>query len=130
VQSAFALLLTWTLDGKPASLLDELRRYVTADSWERYRKVDGLISKAWLSNSEPHEFAAFYLWETEAGRENEVRRMRNVTKITGVEPTIRRWTVEAVQEGQHAPLNLSSVGQAWSAVDDNTGNQVRRKAEG
>lgn len=110
----YALLLRWNLAGKDPEMLDELRQYIRDKSWERYRTVRHLAGKSWLSNPDPFEFAAFYLWETVEARENEVRHMHHVNEITGVEPTIVRWDVEAMQVGQHEPIDFAVVGQAWS----------------
>jgi hypothetical protein len=76
--------------------------------------VDGLFHKVWLSSREPYVFAAFYLWETEEARENEVRRMHRVKEITGVDAAVQRWDVEAAQEGRHGVEELRSIGRAWS----------------
>lgn len=39
--------------------------------------------------------------------------MYRVKAMTGIDPTITRLTVEAIQEGKHSIQKLTSVGLAW-----------------
>ena len=113
-KTAYALLLTWTLPQDAHATLEKLRYYITAQSWPRYRSTNGLIQKTWLSSIEPSQFAAFYLWQTDAARENEIQHMHRVREITGVDATILKWDVEAIQEGQHDDDDILLVGRAWA----------------
>lgn len=109
----FALLLEWNLAGKPPELLGELRRYITEESWDHDRSVDGLFQKVWLSRIDPDAFAAFSLWTSAAAREREIRRMHRVKDIIGIDADIETWDVEAAQEGRHGSVDLTSMGKAW-----------------
>ncbi|MBR0641696.1 hypothetical protein [Plastoroseomonas hellenica] len=111
----FALLLKWDLAGRPPELLGELRRYITEESWDHYRSIDGLFQKVWLSRIDPDGFAAFYLWTSAEAREREIRRMHRVKQIIGVDASVEAWDVEAAQEGRHGPIDLTSIGKAWPA---------------
>jgi Putative mono-oxygenase ydhR len=70
------------LKEKPQEIFDELRQYIAAESWARYRDKKGLCQKIWFSNSETGEFGGFYLWETEEAMEEEIRTMYRVKLLT------------------------------------------------
>lgn len=46
--------------------------------------------------------------------EEEIRTMYRVKTMTGVDPTIHRFDVEAIQEGDHSIEKLTSMGLAWT----------------
>lgn len=45
--------------------------------------------------------------------EEEIRTMYRVKSMTGVDPTITRLDVEAIQEGDHSIESLTTMGLAW-----------------
>jgi hypothetical protein len=108
----FALLLLWDFSTQPPQLLEQLRRYIAEDSWARYADRPALRQKVWFSNQQARQWGAFYLWETEQAREQELATMGRVQAMTGVAPRIDRFDVEAVQEGDHTLGDLRQAGLA------------------
>jgi Putative mono-oxygenase ydhR len=108
----FALLLLWDFSSQPPELLAQLRRYIAEDSWARYADRPGLRQKVWFSNQQTRQWGAFYLWETEQAREQELATMGRVQAMTGVAPRIDRFDVEAVQEGDYSLGDLRRAGLA------------------
>ena len=108
-----ALLLTWDLSDRKPELISELRKYVASESWGRYRDVPGLVEKTWFSDEKAMVFGAFYLWETAIALERELADTHSVEVITGVKPTVRRFDIEAIQEGRHSVTNRFASGKAW-----------------
>jgi len=45
--------------------------------------------------------------------EEEIRTMYRVKAMTGIDPTIHKFDVEAIQEGDHSIEKLTSMGLAW-----------------
>ena len=111
----YALLLTWDLSSNDPEVFQELRSYIAAESWQRYRGVEGLIQKVWFSNEETGVFGAFYLWQSRESRERETASMYRIEEKTGVKPVIRRFEIEAIQEGTHHVEELLERGQAWAS---------------
>ena len=109
-----ALLLTWDLSASKPEIISELRKYVADESWQRYRDVPGLVEKTWLSDEKALVFGVFYLWETTVALERELADPHCIEEITGVAPTVRRFEVEAIQEGVHQTDNRFAAGKAWS----------------
>ena len=109
----YALILNWDLSQKPKEIFQILREYIANESWKRYENKKGLAQKVWYSNSETGQFGGIYLWETKEAMEEEIRTMYRVKAMTGIDPTITRLTVEAIQEGKHSIQKLTSVGLAW-----------------
>jgi hypothetical protein len=54
-----------------------------------------------------------YLWETKEAMEEEIKTMYRVKSMTGVDATITRSNVEAIQEGNHTIEKLTEIGLAW-----------------
>lgn len=88
--------------------------YIADESWKRYATKEGLIQKTWFSDPAGGEFGAFYLWESEEHREEEIRTMQRVKAMTGRNASIHRYEVEAIQKGLHAQVGLTRGGLAWS----------------
>ena len=109
----YALILNWDLSGKPADIFNTLRKYIADESWKRYENKKGLAQKVWYSHEESGRFGAFYLWETEAAMEEEIRTMYKIKSMTGVDAAITRLRVEAIQEGDHSVNELTAAGLAW-----------------
>lgn len=108
-----ALILNWDLSQLPREIFQTLRSYIKNESWKRYEDKPGLIQKTWYSNEETGQFGGIYLWETTEAMEEEIRIMYRVKSMTGVDPTITRLNVEAIQEGQHQVKRLTKMGLAW-----------------
>jgi hypothetical protein len=109
----FALILNWDFSQKPKTIFEQLRQYIADESWKRYEGKKGLVQKIWYSNTETGQFGGIYLWESKEAMEEEIRTMYRVKAMTGVDPIIHRFDVEAIQEGDHAIDKLTSVGLAW-----------------
>ena len=93
--------------------LDGLRTYIAQRSVPKYREMQGLRLKIFLSDSEGDTFGALYLWETESALEAALPELgTSVRKRWGIEPRMQRFMVEAVVEGRHSTPDLSRVGQA------------------
>ncbi len=110
----YALILNWDLSQKPKDIFQILREYIANKSWKRYENKKNLIQKVWYSNEETGQFGGIYLWETKEAMEEEIRTMYRVKSMTGIDPTITRLDVEAIQEGDHSIEKLTSMGLAWA----------------
>ncbi len=109
----YALILNWDLSEKSKAIFEQLRQYIADESWKRYEGKKGLVQKIWYSNIETGQFGGVYLWASKEAMEAEIQTMYRVKAMTGVDPTIHRFDVEAIQEGDHAIEILTSVGLAW-----------------
>ena len=109
----YALILNWDLSQKPKAIFEQLRQYIADESWKRYEGKKGLVQKVWYSNIETGQFGGIYLWETKEAMEEEIRTMYRVKAMTGVDPAIHSFDVEAIQEGDHSIENLTAMGLAW-----------------
>ena len=109
----YSLILNWDLSEKPKEIFQRLREYIAHESWKRYENKEGLVQKVWYSNEETGQFGAIYLWETKKAMEEEIRTMYRIKSMTGIDPTITRLNVEAIQEGKHRIENLTNMGLAW-----------------
>lgn len=109
----YALILNWDLSQKPKDIFHTLRTYIKNESWKRYQDKPGLVQKTWYSNEQTGQFGGIYLWETREAMEEEIRTMYRVKSMTGVDPTITRLNVEAIQEGHHQVKKLTEIGLAW-----------------
>ena len=107
-----ALLMQFEL-GATYGSLDDLRTYIAQQSVPKYREMQGLRLKIFLSDSDGDTFGALYLWETESALEAALPELgTSVRNRWGIEPRMQRFTVEAVVEGRHSTPDLSRVGQA------------------
>ena len=109
----YVLILNWDLSEKSKDIFQTLREYIAHESWKRYEDKGGLIQKVWCSNEETKQFGAIYLWETKEAMEEEIRTMYRVKAMTGIDPTINKYQIEAIQEGDTNVDNLTSIGLAW-----------------
>lgn len=109
----YILILNWDLSQKPKEIFQILREYIKNESWNRYKSKEGLIQKTWYSNEETGQFGGIYLWETREAMEEELKTMYRVKSITGIDPTITRLNIEAIQEGNHNIEKLTEIGSAW-----------------
>jgi len=114
----YALILNWDLSEKPKEIFQTLREYIANESWKRYENKKGLIQKVWYSNEETGQFGGIYLWETKEAMEEEIQTMYRVKAMTGVDPTIHKFNIEAIQQGDHTIENLTSMGLAWINKND------------
>lgn len=79
------------------------------------RTKKDLIQKVWYSNEETGQFGGIYLWQRKEGMEEENRTMYRVKSKTGVDPTITKSNIEAIQEGDNTVESLTKLGLAWNA---------------
>ena len=107
-----ALLMQFELSSTYGSL-DDLRTYIAQQSVAKYRDMEGLRLKIFLSDAVGDTFGALYLWETESALEAALPELGNsVRQRWGITPKMQRFEVESVVEGRHSTPDLSRVGQA------------------
>lgn len=107
-----ALLMQFELSATYGSL-DALRTYIAERSVPKYRDMEGLRLKIFLSDTDSDTFGALYLWETESALEAALPELGNsVRKRWGIDPRMRRFEVEAIVEGRHTTPDLSRIGHA------------------
>src|SRR4030042_136074 len=106
----YILILNWDLSEKPREIFQKLREYIANESWKRYANKKGLVQKIWYSNEETGQFGGIYLWESKDAMEEEIRTMYRVKAMTGVDPSINEFAVEAIQEGDHSLEKLTTKG--------------------
>ena len=113
-----ALLILWDLSAGSKVNADELRTYIREESMARFRQVEGLRQKTWISNAETGAWGALYLFETKAQADEVVAHVMEgrVVQLTGLRPEVRRFEVEAVVEGRHSGLDLLASGLALEDV--------------
>jgi len=111
------LLMLFDLTTSPVTV-EDLRPKVAGDSVPRWREMPGLRLKVFLSDSEAQAFGALYLWETEEALAAAIPYLEasSTQRLTGVVPSMRRFDVEAIVEGQHSTPDLSQVGRAMAAA--------------
>lgn len=109
-----ALVVTWDLSAGSKSSIEELREYIRNESMARFRQVEGLRQKTWISNPETQRWGAFYLFERREQADEVVAHVNEgrVVQLTGLKPSIERFEVEAVIEGQHSGVDLLTTGLA------------------
>lgn len=109
----YILILNWDLHKKEKEIFLTLRKYIADESWKRYENKKGLIQKVWYSNEETGQFGGIYLWEKRESMDEEIRTMYRVKEITGVDPSISKYNIEAIQEGDNNTEKLTAIGLAW-----------------
>ena len=93
--------------------LDALRMYIAERSVPKYRQMDGLRLKVFLSDARGDAFGALYLFETEQALEAVLPELgSSVRERWGVTPRFQWFEVEAIVQGRHTTPDLSRVGQA------------------
>ena len=107
-----ALLMLVELSATHGSL-EVLRTYIAERSVPKYRAMDGLRLKVFLSDAADDAFGALYLFETESALEAALPELgSSVRERWGVTPRLQRFEVEAIVEGRHTTADLSRVGHA------------------
>src|ERR1700682_3138902 len=107
-----ALLMQFDLSATYGSV-EGLRTYIADRSVGKYREVEGLRLKIFLSDPEGDMFGALYLWESEAALEAALPELgSSVRDRWGITPKLQRFDVEAIVEGRHSTPDLSRVGRA------------------
>ncbi|MBN2547236.1 MAG: YdhR family protein [Spirochaetes bacterium] len=109
----YILILNWDLKKKDKKIFLILRKYIADESWKRYENKKGLIQKVWYSNEDTGQFGGIYIWETKESMDEEIRTMYRVKAMTGVDPSISKYNVEAIQEGDNNIEKLTAIGLAW-----------------
>ena len=96
--------------------LEALRTYIADQSVPKYRQMEGLRLKIFLSDAAGDTFGALYLWESEAALEAALPHLgSSVRERSGSAPRWQRFAVEAIVEGRHSTPDLSHVGRAMGA---------------
>ncbi len=109
-----ALVVTWDLSAGSKISIEDLRNYIRDESMARFRQVEGLRQKTWISNTETQRWGAVYLFEKQEQADEVVAHVNEgrVVQLTGLRPSIERFEVEAVIEGRHSGTNLLTSGLA------------------
>ncbi len=110
-----ALLVLWDFSSGSNRSFAELREYLKAESIPRFKDVDGLRQKTWISNPGTHRWGALYIFEERAQAEEMAAHVAGgrVAEMTGKAPeVVELFDVEAVVEGRHGGASLDSVGLA------------------
>ena len=110
-----AVIVLWDLSTGSKVTFAELRRYLREESIPRFRQVEGLRQKTWISDPATGGWGAMYLFETREQADDLVAHIGGgkVVELTGLQPTVREFDVEAVVEGRHAGTDLLGSGLAW-----------------
>jgi hypothetical protein len=111
-----ALLVLWDLSGDSMATHEQLREYLWTRSMPRFRKMEGLRQKTWISSPETGEWGALYLFEQREQAEAVVGHLSGnpVVEMTGKTPTARIYEIEAIVEGQHHGEDLLASGLVWA----------------
>jgi hypothetical protein len=125
----FGLLVFWDLAEGAATDREGLRDYLRERSIPRFREMEGLRQKVWLSQPDG-KWGALYLFETEAAREAVIAHLDEspVVELTGKRPTWERFDVEAVVEGKHAGSDLLSAGLAVADGEEQSPSASRSRS--
>jgi len=110
-----AVIVLWDLSSGSKVTFEELRRYLREESMPRFRQVEGLRQKTWISNPATGSWGAMYLFETKEQADDLVAHIGGgqVVKLTGLQPRVQQFDVEAVIEGHHTGTDLLRAGLAW-----------------
>jgi hypothetical protein len=113
----FALLVFWDLDDTAKVGREGLRDYLRERSMPRFREIEGLRQKVWLSQP-GGKWGALYLFETQEARSQVIEHLGEspVVELTGKQPTWEAFDVEAVVEGKHGGSDLLTSGLAIAAA--------------
>jgi hypothetical protein len=109
-----ALIVTWDLSAGSKISIEKLREYIRDESMARFRQVEGLRQKTWISNADTQCWGAVYLFERRDQADEVVAHVNEgrVVQLTGLKPSIERFEVEAIIEGQHSGVDLLASGLA------------------
>ncbi|HEY5476092.1 MAG TPA: YdhR family protein [Tepidiformaceae bacterium] len=109
-----ALVVIWDLSAGSKISMEGLREYIRDESMTRFRQVEGLRQKTWISNPETGRWGAVYLFEKREQADDVVAHVNEgrVVQLTGLTPSIERFDVEAVIEGKHSGIDLLTSGLA------------------
>ena len=112
----YALLVTWDLSEGAKTDREALREYLVERSMPRFRQMDGLRQKVWISQPNG-KWGAMYLFENDAARQAAIVHLPEspVVELTGKHPTFETFDVEAVVEGAHSGTDLLSAGAVHEA---------------
>ncbi|MCA9843401.1 MAG: YdhR family protein [Dehalococcoidia bacterium] len=111
-----ALLVLWDLSTDSKATFEELREYLWTRSMPRFREMEGLRQKTWISSSDTGEWGALYVFERRDQAEAVIGHLSDspVVELTGKRPTARIFEVEAIVEGQHDGADLLTSGLVWA----------------
>ncbi len=111
-----ALIVLWDLSAGSKATFAELRRYLREESIPRFRQLEGLRQKTWISNPATGLWGAMYLFDTREQADELVAHISGgrVVELTGLQPAVQEFDVEAVVEGRHAGTDLLGAGLAWA----------------
>lgn len=110
----YAVLVLWDLSTGSKMSITELRTYIREESMARFREMPGLRQKTWISDDASKRWGALYIFETRAQADDLVGHIATgrVARMTGLQPAVQQFEVEAVVEGQHSGVDLLTSGRA------------------
>jgi hypothetical protein len=110
-----AVLVLWELSSGSNVTIAELRDYLRNESIARFRQLQGLRQKTWVSNEAMRTWGAMYLFETREQADALVEHVAEgrAAELIGLQPRVQEFDVEAVVEGRHAGTELLAAGLAW-----------------
>ena len=113
-----AVVVLWDLSSGSKVTFEELRQYLREVSIPHFRELPGLRQKTWISNPETGGWGAMYLFETREQADDLVAHISGgrVVELTGLQPTVQAFDVEAVVEGRHAGADLLKAGLVYDNV--------------
>lgn len=111
-----ALLVLWDLSSDSKATPEDLREYLWTTSMPRFRQMEGLRQKTWISSPETGKWGALYLFEQRSQAQNVIDQVSEspVVAMTGKLPECQLFEVEAIVEGQHNGTDLLTAGLAWA----------------
>ena len=106
----FIRLSLWNLADSDTTI-DDLRRYVRAESVDEFADVPGLRLTAWISDTATERWGAIHIWESREAAEQQLP--SGLSELIGQGPEIgEEFDVEATIEGRYGEDELSRRGLA------------------
>jgi hypothetical protein len=108
-----ALLMQFPLSPTHGTL-QALRAYIAGQSVPKYRQMEGLRLKIFLSDAAGETFGALYVFESEAALEAVLPQLGSSVRDSGNASRMQRFAVEAIVEGRHSTPDLTRVSEAMA----------------
>lgn len=124
----YGLLVFWNLSQGSKASFEQLRDYLREESMPRFRQMEGLRLKTWISNPESGRWGALYLFEERAQAQQVIDHLpaSRVVQLTGLQAAWELFDVEAVVEGQHSGGDLLMAGLALASGQGAAADNIRR----
>jgi hypothetical protein len=107
----FVRLVLWNLADSDTTI-DDVRRYVRAESVDEFADVPGLRFTAWISDETTERWGAIHLWESREAAQQPLP--SGLSDLIGKGPEIgEEFEIEATIEGRYGEDELSRRGLAF-----------------